>query len=472
MARTQVRLLPVPKAGGSATPLFVRAGLSGHFVFPSVPEGLYVLTATRDHYFPASYGQRLPHGQGTPIKVTPDSDLFAELHMRRMAAITGRILDENGIGLSGVNVVAYRARLPFRIAERAVSDDRGVYRIHGLDPGKYWVRAGSFNLDDGSGFLPTFSPESLESREARVYPVVVDAEASDADLRPIPGALSHLTVSFGCLPMGDPVTVILSSETGRRSVNAACGFDYRFDGLSPAPYEVYAETKDRSQFGFLEMFVGRDEVANILLAPPLRVNITFQGIAGTVDTKPSITLSARRQDLAETSPEREIKPPLTTLPPGHWEIVARTAPNEYVESITSPYSYSRRNVRQERPADWFDVFIDTRQQSQIRVTFSDKAATISGTVQLEGKAQPGIPVFLWPVAEQSRRSLHGQVQALSDADGGFHFSSLPPGDYRLLASFDLTEADEESMELARAVTVHVEPSQTSTITLAPWTSPY
>lgn len=467
MARTRVRLLPVPQPGIDAKPLYTRAGLSGHFVFPAVPAGLYLLTATRDHYFPASYGQHLPSGQGAPIPVTPDSDLFAELQMRRMGAISGRVLDENGIGLPGVNVVAYRTRAPLRIAATGVSDDRGVYRIHGLDAGKYWVRTAAFALDDGSGFLPTFAPEALESREARVYPVAVDAEMTDADLRPVPGGLLHLSVTFDC-PIGTPLTAILSSETGRRSANAVCGPEgFRFDGLAPAEYEVYAETQDRSLFGFVEMFVGRDELAHVLLVPPPRVNVIFEAIAGTAEAKPSLTLMGRRQDLAETGPEREIKPPLTTLPPGHWEVMARTGAGEYVDAIANPGGL-RRTMRRERPADAFDVFIETRQQTMIKVAFSDKAASIAGAVQVEGKIQPGIPVFLWPAAEQSRRSLHGQLQTLSDVNGEFRFVSLPPGDYRLLATFDLTEADEETMEAARAVVVHVEPSQAATVKLTPW----
>jgi len=56
-------------------------------------------------------------------------------------------------------------------------------------------------------------------------------------------------------------------------------------------------------------------------------------------------------------------------------------------------------------------------------------------------------------------------------NGRLQFGSLPPGDYRMMATFDLSEVDEESMEVARAVTVHVEPSQTATVALTPWVAP-
>lgn len=472
MARTRVRLLPVPKPGSEAKPLLVRAGISGHFMFLSVPEGLYVLTAMRDHYFPASFGQRLPGGQGVPVHVTGDSDFFAELRMRRMGAITGRVLDENGIGLPAAPVVAYRARPPLRIAARAVSDDRGIYRVHGLDPGKYWIRSGAQMLDDGTGLLPVFSPEAGETRDARIYPVAVDTETPDADLHAVPGALHRLNVAVQCQPLGAPVAVFLSSETGRQSAKTACGDSHVFQGLPPAAYEVYAEKQDLAEFGFLEKFVARDEFDIVVMAPPQRVNIAFEGIAGPVEPRSSVSLLARRQDLAETGTDREITSSQMTLAPGHWEFGARTGPGEYVESIASLQGGARRTLRRDRPADRFDVFIEARPQLGIKVVVRDTAGHTQGSVRANGTAVPGIPVFLWPVAEQARRSLRGTLQTLSDVNGQYRFDGLPPGDYRVLATFDLSEADEESMDLARALIVHVDASQSANVDLAPWSAPY
>jgi hypothetical protein len=156
LARTQVRLDPIPKTGTTPLqPMQVRTNPNGGFIFPVVPDGMYLLSCQRAEYFPAGYGQRRPSGQGTPVQVTPDSTLFAELHMYRMGAITGRILDENGVGIQNVPVVAYRARLSLQAAAHAVADDRGIYRIHGLEPGKYWVRSAPYTLEDGSELLPS-----------------------------------------------------------------------------------------------------------------------------------------------------------------------------------------------------------------------------------------------------------------------------------------------------------------------------
>jgi hypothetical protein len=170
LARTVIHLYTVPGSGDPPSqPLLTRTSRSGHFVLPPVPAGLYLLTALRDGYFPAAYGQRLPAGRGVPVSITADTTLFAELRMRHKGALTGRVLDENGVGTSGVPVVAYRALLPLRSFGRATSDDRGMFRIAGLEPGKYWVRSGAHTLEDGTGWLPTFSPQSQTVRHAQAY---------------------------------------------------------------------------------------------------------------------------------------------------------------------------------------------------------------------------------------------------------------------------------------------------------------
>ena len=111
LARTTFDCSRFRRPGVETRPRAMRVESTGKFVFLNVPDGLYLLIATRDPYFPAAYGQRRPEGHGTPIEVTKDSDLFAELRMYRKGAVTGRVLDENGIGMQDAPVIAYsRAR--------------------------------------------------------------------------------------------------------------------------------------------------------------------------------------------------------------------------------------------------------------------------------------------------------------------------------------------------------------------------
>ncbi len=473
LARTAVRLEPVPKSGESKSqPLAMRAGRTGQFMFQNVAPGVYLLNGSRAGYFPSAYGQRLPIGRGTAIEVTADSNLFAELRLRRKGALTGRTLDENGVATPGMLVVAYRARLPLRSAGSATSDDRGVFRIHSLDPGKYWVRSGAQTLDDGSGWLPTFGPQAREVRDARMHQVTVDTDTTDADISPEPGALFRIGGIITCDTLG-VVVVTLSSEIGRRRTQTACGYPYVFESLAPAVYELSATLQDATPAGFVELFVDRDtDSANIqiLQLPIVDIEVRRPGSNAAADVP--VTLTGRRQDLTETEVAREITGPRVPLTPGHWEFRARVPEGQFVESIVNLRGASRRLWKAERPADWFDVFVEPRYPSRIRITVSDHAGQIAGKVLGDvSKPVPGAPVFLWPVAESARRSLSGPLQVLSDTDGRFRFGSLPPGDYRLLASFDVNEIDQELIELSRAPVVHAEASETANIDLLIWTAP-
>jgi hypothetical protein len=131
----------------------------------------------------------------------------------------------------------------------------------------------------------------------------------------------------------------------------------------------------------------------------------------------------------------------------------------------------RRSWSPQPPADWYDVFIQPRYPSRIRVQVSDRPAQISGKVMADGKPAPGVPVFLWPVADSARRSLGGFLQAISSVDGRVSFQDLPPGDYRLLATLDVDEIDADLMNLANATTIHAEAMQPANVELTVWIAP-
>jgi hypothetical protein len=476
LARTIVRLMPVPgQSSGSIRELQIRANGTGHFVFPSVSSGLYFLIVQRKGYSPSAYGQRRSTGQGTPILVTPDSDLFAEFHMRKMGAISGRVLDENGIGLPDVTVLAYRARLPLRSVAEAKSDDRGVYRIAGLEPGKYWIRNAAAILDDGSGLLPTFGPLSRESRDARVQVVNLDEEAQDANVQPEPGLLFRLTGKVLCdRPDDTPVTVTLSSETGKRSTRVKCGpRPYVLEGLAPGPYEILATYDDPGGFGFVELSLDHDsDLGNVQLMKAPVVDFQFRNAADKSIVSSSVTMIGRRDDLSASDLPLKIATPRATLAPGHWEMNAITEPGQYVQTMANDFrAGSARPWRAERTVEWFDIFIDQRATARIQVLISDRAGRIQGTVALAGASIPGSPVFLWPVAEDARRSLGGVHQTLADTQGHFDFQGLPPGDYRILATFDYSQAELEVFEEAKAPAIKVEAGQGTIADLTLWVAP-
>jgi hypothetical protein len=468
LARTIVRLQAIGNASSSdrpKQPLETRTSTSGAFTFPIVPDGLYSIVATRAYYFTTYYGQRRPDGQGLPVAVNHDSSLFAQIRMRRMGVVTGRVLDENDIGMTNVTVVAYRARFPLHIAGRGVSDDRGVFRIFNLDPGKYWVRTTAAILDDGAVRVPTFGPEGLETRDARFHEVHVDQETPFADLRPMAGRLFHIAGSVNC-PSQATLTLTLSSELERKTLSLGCGSAYRFDGLAPGPYELFAESTTTPPFaGFVEQFFDRDNDAVTIGTGPLtRIEVLTSGRPRGVDNV--VSLMGHRQDLTEVEKDRPI--PMTgTLAPGHWIMSAVVGPTQYVEDITGA-GFGRAATR---PPDAFDVMIQGV-ATRINVRVSDRAAQMEGVVLgPDSKPVAGAPVMIWAVTESARRSIGGSRQTLAGADGRYLFTGLPPGDYRIIATFDIREVDADILDYARIDTTRLAIGEKKTADLSLWIAP-
>ena len=473
LSRTIVHLQPVPGGGSQTRPLQTRSGRSGQFQFVSVPDGLYLLETQREGFLPAAYGQRRPTSYGTPIAVTKDFALFAELRAHRMGALTGTVLDENSVGLPRVNVVAYRAQLPLRVAGRGVADDRGIYRISGLGLGKYWVRTVSHTLDDGTGLLPVFGPESREPRDALIHEVRFDNDTTDANIRPEPGALSSLSGAIVCDRAADsPVTLTLSSEFSRQTTAGVCAGAYSFGGLAPAMYEVFATYADGSGSGFAERFIGQNTQMPMQIVSTDPVNIEVRNAATRAPLRIPVKLTGRRDDLSGAEPAREVPLPSARLAAGYWEFTAAVGPAHYVTSIGSDYNDIRRTRRTTRAFEWFPVLLEpSRGGDRIRITVSERAAQLSGVATNEGKRVPGLPVFLWPVKEDTRRMLGGPRQVLTDIEGRYRFTGLPPGEYRVLATMDVREIGAEVAEEAHAKVIQISEGQSAEAELAVWIAP-
>jgi hypothetical protein len=114
---------------------------------PELPAGRYTLTAARTGYVTLSYGQRRPFQSGTPLQLTESESLTGiEIRLPRGSVVAGRVFDELGDPMPGIAVRALRYQyvqgtrqlVPAGLGQ---SDDRGEYRIWGLNPGEYFVSA-------------------------------------------------------------------------------------------------------------------------------------------------------------------------------------------------------------------------------------------------------------------------------------------------------------------------------------------
>src|SRR5262249_2765277 len=158
-------------------------------------------------------------------------------------------------------------------------------------------------------------------------------------------------------------------------------------------YEVFAQMAGLS--GFIEISLGgNSQGGSVQLLPPPQVyfDVRRPG-AGAAALNVPMTLIARRTDLSDADPPREIKLPAqvgVALAPGHWEFSARIPAGYYLDSIVNTRQFGRA-VRTDRAADWFEATIEARAPAQFRVSVSDQPAQIGGAVSADGKTVAGVP---------------------------------------------------------------------------------
>jgi Carboxypeptidase regulatory-like domain len=346
LARALVDLQPVAGTPGSAVSM--RTNHYGAFEFHSLAAGAYVLKVSRRGFVPIEHGQKRWDSAGQPIVLTPDASPFVTIRLPRYGAITGMVVDENDVGLSQHDVVAYRSTQPPRMVARGASDERGVYRISGLEPGTYVVRSAG-KQDEAIEYVPTFSRETLRYEEARPVQVYLDEDAKGANVRPLSGKLFTLSGIAEPSPANaGPVSVVLASDTGRLRVQ---GPAFRFESLPPGQYELYAESPENPKMGwkfqaaYLQMNINSNPAPVSLSVQPIR-ETRFEFASGPSDTA-ALEILARRKDYAGVEqPQRlRLDSDRALLPPGRWEVMLPAPSGYYVAGFLGPVRGVTAKVR-------------------------------------------------------------------------------------------------------------------------------
>src|SRR4029453_7514064 len=128
---------------------------NGVFAFASLPAGRYTMTASKAGYVNITYGAKRPGRPGTPIQLADGQKLEkATSSLPKGSVVTGVVVDENGEPSPGtqVRVMRYVMRTGEKTLEQSgqdQTDDRGIYRVYGLQPGDYIVSASPRNMNIG-----------------------------------------------------------------------------------------------------------------------------------------------------------------------------------------------------------------------------------------------------------------------------------------------------------------------------------
>jgi protocatechuate 3,4-dioxygenase beta subunit len=422
LARALVAVHPVAGTGGATRS--VRTNLAGVFEFPPMPAGAYLVTASRKGFAPWQYGQEQWKSAGTPVILQESGETALRIALPRFGAITGRISDEADVGLAEHEVIAYRNTRPPVMAANAATDDRGVYRISGLEPGVYVVRTASKQYDDG-GYLPTFYKETPNVDAAHTVEVTLDRDTPDVSIRPTPGvlfAISGQVSGTGTPPQ--PASVSLISDMGMEKVTTDSSGHFRFSAAAPGKYELLAQAPRAAAWMPIE--IDRDRTDQRLQCYPVpTVEFVFEDGKGAPVDSAALQVIARRKDLYGPGAAQYLRLAgnRTQLPPGRWEFSLAPNPAYYAPG------WREAAVTFASPAVTLRFPV-----------FANPGAVHGIVTDASGGPAAGAPVYL----ERS-----GEIRtARTDIHGAYAFAGLAPGEYRINSTGEpLTIQVEEGQDL-------------------------
>ena len=185
----------------------------GRFAFRDLPPGSFTIVAVRPPFVKMAFGAKRPGRPGTAIELAAGRRVLGlTIPLPRGAAIAGMIRHAGGEPAVGVTVTAASLEPnPGVVGSQAITDDRGVYRLFGLPPGRYVVTAGV--TERAGAVLTQFSDAEMDAILARLQRrsagVVPPSGAAVPQNVAGPGAardLSTQLATYGYAPIHFPGT--------------------------------------------------------------------------------------------------------------------------------------------------------------------------------------------------------------------------------------------------------------------------
>ncbi|HEU4386384.1 MAG TPA: carboxypeptidase-like regulatory domain-containing protein [Blastocatellia bacterium] len=457
---------------------------NGNFVLGGLSQTAYSLRVSAPGYTAAPGAIE---EEGRPRHFRPGDSIT--INMTKGGVITGTVTGPSGEPVVAMRMKATRIRdtegrpvlsTPVDIQEdlldESKTDDRGIYRLWGLDPGTYIVAAGGANLfpfqiESNVAAALTYHPSSGRAGAGEVT-VAAGQEVSGIDIRwrdltthSISGTVLTSLTPRG---LGDAAIVALC-QRGSTALEAMAivvpkdgALQYVIPGVSDGDYDVTA-VKNTGESASVSLprsvtVKGADVTGVDLALSPLA---TLSGkvvaepptdelttacktpggpIAETVvaarSTERDNTLADGFLNLlggtnAETTPNEQGEFEVRSLRPGPYRLEV-IPPGDYffVRSITTPGAGGRIN---DEPGKRGITIRPGENVSGFTATLAPGAASVFGRVLPENERTPiplGLRAYLIPAeTDQSDNVLRYYESRVADKGSTFSMSNLAPGRY-------------------------------------------
>lgn len=442
--------------------LKVSADNEGRFRFSGLSAGQYRIVALAPGFVSSDDS---PLYSGKQLNLTDGENLEnIELRLKRGAVITGRITDPSGnpviekqVQLMKMDARGNFTRFNFGGIQSINTDDRGVYRIHSLPPGKYKVSFG-YSSQDGPQydisrlyFAKTFHPDTTDEKQAKIIELGDGTEATDIDIK-IAESKKAYDISGKVIEAGtgQPIAGIriaygtilpdgrISGSVSGMAVTDAQG-EYQLQGVLPGKYFVFADSRFDSQ---ATDFYSDQTPVEISNSDMTGIEITahrggsVSGVAiveGTNDPAILKQLSGINLNLGYRSPEASISSSrnirltangsfrFSGVKPGKVDIRAYTSP-EGLKQIRVEYNGVPLT-------DGFEIQAGEN-LTNVRVIFGYGTGVVRGQLKFVGGIPPleGVNLLI------SGKFLSGTGSSFNapvDARGQFVLKNLIAGEYEL-----------------------------------------
>jgi uncharacterized protein (DUF2141 family) len=438
----------------------------GHFAFTSLPAGRYSLSASKPGYVTTTYGAKKAGRPGTPIQLT-DAQKFdqATILMPKGSVLTGTVVDEANEPTPGTQVRAYRYVM--RTGEKtlqqdgsASTDDRGVYRIYGLQPGDYLVSATPRSLNLG---------DIRQNVMAQVDMLLQQAQALNAANQQGSGAGGG--GRGGTQGSGNAGARGAGGGRGQALIDQANQLQQQLAQQEKEPTVGYAPvyypgTTNSATAGAITLNVGEERGGVDLQLVQVPTAIVAGSVSSPDGRLPQGVLIMLRPT---TTPGSPTVPNLSdqaanarVLPDGTFSF-SNVAPGQYTVSAramireTDPTQANQTNAPNGRGRGAFggpagrgpgvissvlwasaDVTVNGQNITGLALALAS-GMSVSGRVEFRGSLQPPtdltrVRVTLSSQDPQTQQTLGGMGLATLDASGNFTISGVPPGRYVLRAN--------------------------------------
>ncbi len=251
------------------TPLKAVTDADGRYRLEAVPAGKYAIAPSA----PASVNTE--SGAGKEVAVTDATIDDIDFSLSLGGVITGTITDSEGrpVIAEEITLKPVDPSKPGGSSSRPggrmyATDDRGIYRIFALAPGRYVVSAGSSRdpittlLSKRQKRVQTYYPGVTEETKAKPVEVIAGAEASGVDIRlGVPDKGFTVNGRVLAVETGAPIASAMVAYIARAQENAAdpahrdnssdmpggitttnAKGEFRFDSLAPGKYRVEVQS--------------------------------------------------------------------------------------------------------------------------------------------------------------------------------------------------------------------------------------